>query len=589
MVKPRPFYRHAFAAYDGPIVVITAALAVLTALGLIHPTSLILAHSAPVSVAITSAGVVVALGAAYFALTEYIVSGPVSSLYLGIAFLLLADSAAASGLLPLLAGWTGTLKTAETSWALQSALAGACLLAAGADSLRSHDRNDRWAHLLTGVVLISVVAAIFALWVDLNRAAAPPAALHTVIQSLSAALFFGASVLFWQRGRTSHRTRFIWLAIVLGAGGFSQLQYAGQIHGTDIIQAGDVLRMVFYFGVLLTLLAEWGRGYRTLRSQTRELEVLHALMSAPSLRDPAEVVQHVAYVVGRALQGEARILFESEGESVWAERPSNRRAPRRIWAPVKVQDRTLGTLVVTRPHLEPFTPHEVRLLDACAAQGSMLLERSLLYEEVAAGAIMEERSRLAREIHDGLAQHLAFLKMRVAWLQRTPTVAADQLHDIEGVVATALTEARQAISTLRSDLSDSSTAEALAGYAREFGQVAALQVVIRCSDGAPEVGPRARAELLRVVQEGLNNVRKHADAQNVLVELEPWAGGLRVTIADDGRGFSPDQAKDGHFGAEIMQERAAAIGGWLEIHSQPGSGTEVVIWCPSEHRESRVI
>jgi len=595
VVKSGALYRREFSAYYGPIFVIAAALSALTAIGLVHPSSLVIAHSIPANVAITSAGVVVALGAAYFALTEYVLSGPVASLYIGIAFLLLADSGAATGLLPQIAGWGGSLKTAETAWAVQRALAAACLVAAANDCVRVDDRHERWSHLIAGVVLITIVAAIFGVWVDLDRTTAPPTAAHTAMQVISAGLFFMASALFWRHGRRVHRVRFVWLAIVLGLGGFSQLEYAAHVYGGSIVQFGDVLRMIFYFGVLLSLLAEWGRGYRVLRSQTRELEVLHALMSAPSIQDPADVVRHATKVIGRALHGNVRIVMPNGNGAPVSDledartRKFGEGPPRHIEAELRVQDRVLGTLVVSRPYLEPFTAHELRLLEAFAAQCSVLLERSLLYEEVAAGAIMEERSRLAREIHDGLAQHLAFLKMRVAWLQRSPTIDSQQLQDIEGVVATALTEARQAISTLRSDVSDASAVEALASYAREFGQVAGIQSVVRIAEGAPDIGPRARAELMRIVQEALNNVRKHAEAHTVMVDMEPWAGGLRVTVADDGRGFVPEAVGDGHFGAEIMHERAAAIGGWLEIHSQPGRGTEIVVWSPAEQSEQLIV
>jgi two-component system nitrate/nitrite sensor histidine kinase NarX len=256
-------------------------------------------------------------------------------------------------------------------------------------------------------------------------------------------------------------------------------------------------------------------------------------------------------------------------------------------APLQVRNNRIGTLIVARRSDEPFSAEDIRLLRACAAQASVLLDRSLLYEEVAAGAIMEERSRLAREIHDGLAQHLAFLKMRVAWLRRSPaTIDARQLQDIEGVLGTALAEARQAITTLRSEPGTTTTVDAISSYAADFGRISGLEVHVETEDGTPDVGPRARVELLRIVQEALNNVRKHAGASRVDVALRRWAEGLEVRVRDNGQGFEPNAAPAGHFGLEIMRERAESIGGTLDISSQGGAGTQVVVWVPASGEDS---
>jgi two-component system nitrate/nitrite sensor histidine kinase NarX len=253
-----------------------------------------------------------------------------------------------------------------------------------------------------------------------------------------------------------------------------------------------------------------------------------------------------------------------------------------LGVPLSAGDRDLGMLVVVRDKVREFTANEARLLRSFGAQASTLLERSLLYQEVAAGAVMQERWRLSREIHDGLAQHLAFLKMRVAWLKRSAgNVTASQLADIEGVLETTLTEARQAITTLRADPQGNSLAEAVTSYAEEFGQVSGLDVTVRCDSQTPEIGVKSRVELLRIVQEALNNVRKHARASHIDVNVRPGLGGVEVTVADDGAGFEMNQSLEGHFGLEIMRERAESVGGKLDVSSSPGSGTRVRIWMPT--------
>jgi two-component system nitrate/nitrite sensor histidine kinase NarX len=243
-------------------------------------------------------------------------------------------------------------------------------------------------------------------------------------------------------------------------------------------------------------------------------------------------------------------------------------------------------LTVARDGGDEFSTHDIRLIRSFGAQASILLERSLLYEEIEAGAILQERSRLAREIHDGLAQHLAFLKMRVSWLKRSPTsVDAQQLEDVEGVLETALIEARHAITTLRAEPQGTTTVEAIAAYAEEFGQVSGLEVQVTRAGMVPEVGPKTRVELLRIVQEALNNVRKHASASEIDIEVGPWESGVQVTVRDDGVGFEVDAEVRGHFGLQIMRERAESVGGRLEVDSAVRSGTAVTIWMPGHDSE----
>lgn len=200
---------------------------------------------------------------------------------------------------------------------------------------------------------------------------------------------------------------------------------------------------------------------------------------------------------------------------------------------------------------------------------------------------MGERNRLGREIHDGIAQQLAFLKMQVGWLRRTPErVDAPQLERIEKGLEMALIEARHAIATLRAEPSDASTGEMIAAYLEEFGQVSGLNVEIDRSDGLPEVAATARVELLRIVQEALNNVRKHALADNVRVSICPDTSGVRIDIRDNGSGFETGQDLEGHFGLSIMRERAESVGGTLEIESAVGEGTCLHVWIPASDTTS---
>ncbi len=349
----------------------------------------------------------------------------------------------------------------------------------------------------------------------------------------------------------------------------------------------------------LTLGVRWARKYHRLRAGTSELAALHWLVTPPVSSDLATVVQHITDVVGVTFGADTRVELNAHGvansvaestpedghaSSVRPIRPTERaREPgrRRITIRLVSEQCLLGTMSVERSRGPAFTLQERRLLEVFGAEAAALLERSQQYEAVAAAAVLQERSRLAREIHDGLAQHLAFLKMRVAWLQRsTEPVEHKSLQDIETVLETALAEARQAISTLRAEPSGASIAEAICEYARQFAQLSDLKVTIDADHNVPEVAPRARVELLRVVQEALNNVRKHAHSTAVQVQIQRWADSLVVCIQDDGSGFPPGQERGGHFGLDIMTERTESIGGSLEVTSSPGTGTVVCIHVP---------
>jgi signal transduction histidine kinase len=201
-----------------------------------------------------------------------------------------------------------------------------------------------------------------------------------------------------------------------------------------------------------------------------------------------------------------------------------------------------------------------------------------LHEADVLRATQEERSRLAREIHDGLAQDLWYAKLKQDRLAKAD-VDADERDALTGEVAdaldSALAEARQAVMALR-PADEAPFDVTLRRYVEDFGDRFGILAECRVDAAPAGVSPRAHAELLRVVQEALNNVRKHADATLVRVEGQTDANGLRLTITDNGRGFDPSEPSSG-YGLISMRERAAIIGASIEIDSRPQDGTRVEI------------
>jgi signal transduction histidine kinase len=149
----------------------------------------------------------------------------------------------------------------------------------------------------------------------------------------------------------------------------------------------------------------------------------------------------------------------------------------------------------------------------------------------------------------------------------------------------ALADARSAVMALRaSPRSRSSLQSVLETYVDDYGDRFGLPTAFESGSPLPPLPPRTEAELLRIVQEALNNVRKHADATLVRVQAEHRGRFVRLAVTDNGRGFEPDAVGEGGFGLTSMRERAELVGGRLEIRSGRSDGTEVVVEVPADRR-----
>lgn len=210
------------------------------------------------------------------------------------------------------------------------------------------------------------------------------------------------------------------------------------------------------------------------------------------------------------------------------------------------------------------------------------LDLQRLREAELAQATYEERARLAREIHDGLAQDLWYAKLkqaRLASMDPLPSEARGLATEVADAIDSALAEARQAVMALR-PTEGGTFAEVLQRYAEDFGDRFGLRVDCAIPTDVAASTPRAQAELLRIVQEALNNVRKHADATLVRVEAESNDAGLRVRVSDNGRGFDPSAVNDRGYGLRSMQERAKMVGATLRIDARPQDGTRIEVTLP---------
>jgi signal transduction histidine kinase len=261
-----------------------------------------------------------------------------------------------------------------------------------------------------------------------------------------------------------------------------------------------------------------------------------------------------------------------------------------LTAALRRGDAVLGILCVGRKEPWAFETEDQELLDGLAAQAAIAIENARLYKEVGSLATVQERERIAREIHDSLAQAVGFLHLRLKTLEdrlgrgsQPPSLA--ELADMRTIAKKAYEDVRQSIFGLRTVASkERGLIPILTEYLRDFSQQSGVQAEFR--DGnlqATRFSPEAEVQLVRVIQEALANVRKHARAHRAWVQFTLDGDMGCVTIADDGIGFRVESMTGNNgkrFGLRTMRERAEGLGGSLEILSTPGRGTQVVARIP---------
>jgi signal transduction histidine kinase/ligand-binding sensor domain-containing protein len=246
-----------------------------------------------------------------------------------------------------------------------------------------------------------------------------------------------------------------------------------------------------------------------------------------------------------------------------------------------------------RPHFYQTAWFYVLLVAGAVGMVLLLLRRRLRRAESEFRAVLGERNRIAREIHDTLAQGYVGISVQLellAELLRHGNVesAAKHLDSTRGYLREGLADARQSIWALRSQDSGETTLPVRLRRMVEAAGGNGFQSSFSIFGAYRPLPPGIEREILRVAQEAIHNVNKHAGATNLSVQLEYGPGEIALEVRDDGRGFAAEkQPATGHYGLTGMRERAAAIGGTLEVTSESGAGTTVRLQAaaPRETRE----
>jgi signal transduction histidine kinase len=262
--------------------------------------------------------------------------------------------------------------------------------------------------------------------------------------------------------------------------------------------------------------------------------------------------------------------------------------------PLWGKDRPLAFLILIDERASrSWRPSEVVWVESFANPAAIALENAYLYSQVERAAALEERQRIAAEMHDGLAQTLSYVMLKAS--NASDLLEAGEIQDVHSeyrdiheALVRATTEVRQSIASLQqSPQPPHPLQELLSDVVRDLSSEGDGVVQFESSVMEPLLLPLGQVEqIVRIVQEAVLNACRHAAAAHIRVHLEGKNNLFLVTVDDDGRGLDPAVVPGGeHFGLQIMQARAARMGGHLEIDSAPGRGTRVVLeWAASEAR-----
>jgi signal transduction histidine kinase len=261
-----------------------------------------------------------------------------------------------------------------------------------------------------------------------------------------------------------------------------------------------------------------------------------------------------------------------------------------MWVPVAVKNRVIGSVGVAHVQKDYFTAHHADLALTVANQAAITLINAELYEHAQALAAMQERQRLAQNLHDAVNQSLFSAGLIADVLprlwDRDQDEARKSLDDLRRLTRAAQAEMRALLAELRpSALTDTDLGDLLHLLGSALSGRINIPVTITV---AKEVNLPAEVQVTfyRICQEALNNVAKHAKASHVDIDLKHDGTSIELRIHDDGRGYDPEQTIPGHYGLSMMRERAEAVGALLTVTSQRGQGTALSMrWTKDPQKE----
>jgi signal transduction histidine kinase len=335
-----------------------------------------------------------------------------------------------------------------------------------------------------------------------------------------------------------------------------------------------------------------------LREQNR---VVLAGFRAPGIDTPPDVLglplsgQEAKIYAALEKKREAMIVNDSKRsffDWLWAQlvqHPTSKLYENsRSWMmlPLVVHDQLIGALRVDHVETNYFTPERERLLIAVTSQIALAVGHAQLLAQAEQVAVIAERNRIARDLHDAVSQTLFAANIVAGTIfktfERDPDAARAQLEDLQQLNRGALAELRMLLFELRPDALEHAKLGELLRHLVDSSEGRGQMSVRLNLEQEPTLPGATKVELYRIAQEAFNNISKHSQAKHVTITLRGDQESCELRIEDDGQGFDPSKPKGGHFGLENMQSRARDIGAVTKINSGSGQGTSVQVIWPDE-------
>lgn len=407
---------------------------------------------------------------------------------------------------------------------------------------------------------------------------------------------------------------------------FMGIQRQADTGGRDVFSSALVWHLTFWFLLLMLTVSVWiagsddsGGNWLGFGIAVAVLGVAYQVVGRPGVETRDNRLLGLYYVVLATCLGLASFFVAQAAFFLILGMPQAVHLPRRLrhglfWSAVVLGSVVVGSLAsrgfttTTVTRILPWVAITIvvtvlmavtvdRILNQSEQRGRLIRELKRTRVELAeanhAAGVAAERERLAREIHDTLAQGFTSIVMLAQAARGDDAAVPRTLQLIEETARENLAEARALVAAFTPvALDDSTLADALGRLGARFERETGVQVDVDVDPGlegsTAEVSPIQQVVLLRAAQEALANVRKHADADHVVITLDAAEGGAEIRIHDDGRGFDPTDDRTHGFGLAGMRGRVEDSGGTLELESAPGSGTDIRVTVPRAAREPEV-
>jgi len=347
-----------------------------------------------------------------------------------------------------------------------------------------------------------------------------------------------------------------------------------------------------FLGTMIRLAGAMAGAVRVATHDGAHLRLVGSIGLPPEVVERERYVAYTCGVCGKAASGqsvESCAPAEACGETI-ALGHFGARCKRVVAVPLRYRGRVMGVYNLFLGTDRPI-PDEVALLFSSIGEHlGMALENARLTRENVRATLVDERQMLANEVHDSLAQTLAYAKMRLAVVgdalaKGDHRDAQKYLGDVEQAIDSAYARLRELLTHFRDRMDPRGLVPALEDLVASFGAQSGIHAELQNRAPDPDLAPDQELHVYHIVQEALANAAKHSRARNVAVTIDRAGDRYTVSVEDDGIGLAAaGEPRPGmRFGLRILRERAARLGGEVEATGRAGAGTRVALQFPARH------